>query len=161
LDLGHPVQPKLLEIASQRVDQAALVAVELRESSWILSGLRIVLDDVIDGTVEDHEPCGITRDDLRQNSCRRRYLIIPALVGYQTLKYLLPDALFVFGGNALFPAFLNSRKPMLEGILIAWRSTPTFDAAFAWNACHCLPRTVPDDFRSFYQNDFRLFSAKN
>ena len=64
LDLGHPVQAKLLEIASQGIHQPALVTVELRESSWILPGLRIVLDDVIYGTVEDHEPRGIRSDKL-------------------------------------------------------------------------------------------------
>ena len=30
----------------------------------ILSGLRIVLDDVIDGTVEDHAPRRVTGDTL-------------------------------------------------------------------------------------------------
>ena len=31
---------------------------------WILSRLWVVLDDMIDGTVEGHEPHGITRHDL-------------------------------------------------------------------------------------------------
>jgi hypothetical protein len=51
---------------------------------------------------------------------------------------LLPNALLVLGGDALFPAFLNSGQAVFEGVLIAWRSTPAFDAAFAWNACHSI-----------------------
>jgi hypothetical protein len=40
------VQAELLEIPGQRVHEAALVSIELAQPSWILSGLRIVLDDV-------------------------------------------------------------------------------------------------------------------
>ena len=43
---------------------AALVAIELAKPSWVLPGFRIVLDDVIYGTVEDHEPGGITGYNL-------------------------------------------------------------------------------------------------
>src|SRR5215831_7854693 len=74
-----------LEIARQRVHQTPLIAVELAQPPWILPGLRIVLDDVIDGTVEDHEPRGIRGDNLSQNPRGRRYLLIPALVGYQAV----------------------------------------------------------------------------
>jgi hypothetical protein len=49
---------------------------------------------------------------------------------------LLLNALLVLGGDALFPAFLNSGQAVFEGVLIAWRSTPAFKSAFAWNACH-------------------------
>src|SRR5262245_48328741 len=45
--------------------------------------------------------------------------------------------------------------------MLSGRSASTFKSAFAWNACHSLPRAVPDHFRSFYQRDFRLFTAKN
>src|SRR5262247_4766508 len=62
----------------QRVHQAALVAVELREPTWILPGFWIVLDDVIDGAVEYHKPGGVTRDNLRQNPGSGRNLLIPA-----------------------------------------------------------------------------------
>ena len=35
---------------------------------WILSRLRIVLDDVIYGIVEDHEPRGVSGYNLRLES---------------------------------------------------------------------------------------------
>ena len=38
----------------------------------MLSRFWIVLDDVIYGTVEDHEPRGVTGDNLRQNPGSRR-----------------------------------------------------------------------------------------
>jgi hypothetical protein len=66
LHLGHAIQAKFLEIPSQRVHQAPLVSIELRESPWVLLRLRLVLDDVIDGTVEDHKPGGVTRSSSRR-----------------------------------------------------------------------------------------------
>jgi hypothetical protein len=39
-------------------------AVELAQASWVLPGFRIVLDDMIDGIVEGHQPGGITGYDL-------------------------------------------------------------------------------------------------
>ena len=38
---------------------------------------------------------------LRQDSRGRRYLLIPALIGYQAVQNLLPNALLVLGGDAL------------------------------------------------------------
>jgi len=35
----------------------------------------------------------------------------------------------------------------------------TLTAALAWNTCHSY--LEPDDFRLFYQRDFRLFTPKN
>jgi hypothetical protein len=63
---------------------------------------------------------------------------IPALIGYQAVQYLLPDALLVLGGDALLPSFLNGGEP--ECILIPRRSASAFDSTFAWNACHLVPR---------------------
>jgi hypothetical protein len=118
--LGHPVQAELLEIPSQGVHQTALVAVELAQPSWILSRFRIVLDNVIYGTVEDHKPRGVAGYNLRQNPGGCRDLFIPALIGYQAVQNLLPDALLMLRGNALLPAFLNSRQAVLEGVHVAW-----------------------------------------
>ena len=84
----------------------------------MLSRFWIVLDDVIYGTVEDHEPRGVTGDNLRQNPCRRRYLLIPAFVGYQSVQDLLPDALLVLGSDAFLTPFLNGSKLVLESILV-------------------------------------------
>ena len=64
LDLWDSIQAELLEMVGQRIDQAALVAVELAQPSWILPGFRVVLDDVIYGTVEDHEPGRVTGDNF-------------------------------------------------------------------------------------------------
>ena len=58
------VQAKLLEVAGKAIHQAALVAIELAQTSWILPGSRVVLDDVIYGAVEDHKPGGITGYNL-------------------------------------------------------------------------------------------------
>ena len=88
-----------LEIARQRVHQAALIAVELAQPSWILPGLRIVLDDVIYRTVKDHEPGSVTNDNLCQNSGGRRYLLISAFIGYQAVQDLLPDAFLMRVGT--------------------------------------------------------------
>ena len=43
---------------------------------------------------------------------------------------VLPKALFMLGGNLFLAPFLNSRKPVLEGVHVAWRS------AFAFQSCH-------------------------
>src|SRR4029453_11519221 len=74
---------------------------------WVLPGFRIVLDDVIYGTVEDHKPRGITGYNLGQNPRGRRYLLISALVGYQAVENLLPDGLFMLGRDAFVAPFLN------------------------------------------------------
>jgi hypothetical protein len=93
--------------------------IELQESPWVLPGFRIVLDNVIYGTVEDHEPRGVTRYNLGQNPGGRAYLIIPTLVGYQAVQNLLPDALLVLGGNPVLAPRLNCRKPVFEGVHVA------------------------------------------
>jgi hypothetical protein len=54
----------------------------------------------------------------------------PALVGYQTLQNLLPDAFLVLGSGGFLSPFLNGRQPMLEGVHVAWRP------AFAFQSCH-------------------------
>src|SRR5437773_11417678 len=96
----------------------------------MLSRFWIVLDDVIYGTVEDHEPRGVTGDNLCQNSGGRRYLLVPTLVGYQSVQNLLPDVLFVLGGDAFLTTFLNGSKPVLEPILVCrW-------TRFSADACH-------------------------
>jgi hypothetical protein len=86
---------------------------------------------VIDGTVEDHEPRGVAGDNLRQNPGGRRYLLIPAFVGYQSVQNLLPDVLFVLGGDAFLTPFLNGSKPVLESILVCLvdRDFPVNEAA--------------------------------
>jgi hypothetical protein len=75
-------------------------------------------------TVEDHKPRGIAGYNLGQDSRRGRYLMIPALICYQAVQNLLPDALLVLGGDVLLAPFLNGGKPVLEGVHVAWR--PTF-----------------------------------
>jgi hypothetical protein len=50
----------------------------------------------------------------------------PALVRYQALQNLLPDILLVLGGDALLAPLLNRRKPVLEGVHVAWRSAFAF-----------------------------------
>ena len=67
---------------------------------------------MIYGTVEDHKPRGVTGYNLGQNPRGRRYLLIPALVGYQSLQNLLPDALLVLCGDALLAALLDGSKPV-------------------------------------------------
>jgi hypothetical protein len=47
-----------------------------------------------------------------------------------------------------------------EGILIARRSAPAFDTALPGMPAIVF-RIVSDDFRSFYQSNFRLLTAKN
>jgi hypothetical protein len=78
----HPVPAELLEIPSQRVHKAALVAVQLMQTTWVLFHLLVALDNVIDGTVEGHKLRGITGYNLGQNLGGRRDLIITALVLY-------------------------------------------------------------------------------
>jgi hypothetical protein len=73
---------------------------------------------------------------------------------------LLPDIFFVLGDDALLAPLLNSRKPVLECILIAWRTASAFDSTFAWNTCHSYPESG-DDFRLFYQRHVRLFTGQN
>src|SRR5215813_2771181 len=85
---------------------------------------------MVNGTIKSHEPRGITGNNLRQNPGGRRDLLIPTFVGYQAVENLLPDALLVLGGDALLPALLNCRQPMLEGVHVARR------AAFAFQSCH-------------------------
>jgi hypothetical protein len=64
---------------------------------------------MINGAVEGHKPRGITGYELGQNPGGRDYLLLPALVRYQAVQNLLPNALLVLGGDALLQAFLNSR----------------------------------------------------
>src|SRR5262245_58617677 len=45
----------------------------------------------------------------------------------------------MLGRNAFLAALLNRRKPVLEGVHVARRSTPAFDSAFSWNACNSYP----------------------
>jgi hypothetical protein len=49
-----------------------------------------------------------------------------------SLQNLLPDVLMLSRDGFLAP-LLNSRKPMLEGVHVAWR------AAFAFQSCHARP----------------------
>jgi hypothetical protein len=70
----------------------------------------------------------------------RRYLLIPALVGYQAVQDLLPDILLVIGLDALLAPLLNRRKPVLEGVHIAW------SAAFTLQSCHSFRPTCRDSF---------------
>jgi hypothetical protein len=119
---AHSIQPKLLKVAGKRVHKTALVAIQLMESWRILSNLLVTLDNVIYGTVEDHKPRGIAGYNLGQDSRRGRYLLIPALIGYQSIQNLLPDALLVLGGNPFRSPLLNSRKAVLEGVHVAWRT---------------------------------------
>ena len=42
----------------------------------------------------------------------------------------------VLGGDAFLAPFLNSRKPVLEGVHVAWRS------AFAFQSCHFVSSQV-------------------
>jgi hypothetical protein len=72
---------------------------------------------VIYGTVEDHEPCGIAGYNLGQNPGRRRYLLIPALVRYQSLQNLLPDGIFMFGRDAFLSPFLKGGSCLPEPLL--------------------------------------------
>ena len=51
----------------------------------------------------------------------RRYLVIPAFVGYQAVQNLLPDGLFMLGGDAFVASFLNGRQPVLEGFVLPGR----------------------------------------
>jgi len=88
-----------LEIARQRVHQAALIAVELAQPSWILPGLRIVLDDVIDGTVETISHAASEAITSARILSGYRYLISPALVGHQAVEDLLPDAFLMRVGT--------------------------------------------------------------
>ena len=57
----------------------------------------------------------------------------------------------MLGGDALLPTFLNSGQAVFEGVLIAWRSTPAFDTAFAWNACH----SYPESYRMIFVHSIR------
>jgi hypothetical protein len=63
------------------------------------------------------------------------------------------------GRDIFLAPLLNSGKPMLEGVHVAWRSTSAFDSTFAWNACHSYLNRV--DFRLFYQRHVRLFTGQN
>jgi hypothetical protein len=83
---------------------------------------------VIDGTVEDHQPGGVTGDDFGEDPGGRRYLLISAFVRYQTLKNLLPDVLLMLGGNPFLAALLNRGKAVFEGIHVAWRSALAFQS---------------------------------
>jgi len=71
------------------------------------------------------KPRGVTGDNLGENPGGRRYLLMTALVGYQSVQNLLPDGLFVLGG-ALLAALLNRSQSVLEGIHVAWRSAFAF-----------------------------------
>jgi len=80
---------------------------------------------VIDGPAKDHEPCGITRDDLRQNSCRRRYLI-SAFVGLDALRGFLILVAFLFDRRAyslpgLYRCHAVSRWELIKGRLTSVR----------------------------------------
>src|SRR4029453_10683762 len=55
----NSVQAKFLEVAGKRVHEASLVTVQLMQASWVLSHLLVALDDMVNRTVEDHEPCRI------------------------------------------------------------------------------------------------------
>jgi len=59
LHRGGSVQSELLELPGQRVDQAALVIVQLVQTTRILSHLLVTLDDVVNGTVEHDQSRGI------------------------------------------------------------------------------------------------------
>jgi len=53
---GHPVQTELFGDSQSASSPAPACSHRVGLDLWVLSGLRIVLDDVIDGTVKDHEP---------------------------------------------------------------------------------------------------------
>lgn len=73
------------------------------------------------------------------------YLLVSALVGYQSLQNLLPDAFLVLGGDTLFASFLNRGKPVREGVHVAWR------AAFAFNpAISFLPKWQDSFFHRYF-----------
>jgi hypothetical protein len=63
------------------------------KTTRVLSHFLVALDDVVYGTVED-----------------RRYLLLPALVGYQSVQNLLPDGLFVVRREAFFSPLLKWRQ---------------------------------------------------
>jgi hypothetical protein len=54
-----------------------------------------------------------------------RYLLVSALIGYQSIQNLLPDILLVLGRDAFLSPLLNGRQPMLEGVHVAWRAAFT------------------------------------
>ena len=59
-----------------------------------------------------------------------------ASLAITSARIRVPDVLLRLGRDAILTALLNSCKPVLEGVHVAWRSTSPFDSAFAWNACH-------------------------
>ena len=63
--LWDSIQPELLKVAGKASSPGRACSHRAGLASWVLPGFRIVLDDVIYGTVEDHKPRGITGDNLR------------------------------------------------------------------------------------------------
>jgi hypothetical protein len=52
-----------------------------------------------------------------------------SLVGYQAIQNLLPDILLVLSRDAFLAPPLNSRKPVLEGVHVAWGSALAFHSS--------------------------------
>src|SRR5215472_10965232 len=77
----------------------------------------------------------------------------PPFVGNQTVQDLLPDTLLVLGNGASLAPFLNGRKPVLEGVHIAWRP------AFAFQSCHFVLSQV-SRFISLYRSHYSKVMAQ-
>src|SRR5262249_19789087 len=59
----------------------------------------------------------------------------PPFVGNQTVQDLLPDTLLVLGNGASLAPFLNSHKPVLQGVHVARRSAFPFTPAMRLPSC--------------------------
>ena len=150
-DSWHSVQAELLEVPSKRIHEPALVAVELRESPGILSHPLVVGYDAVYSPIENHQPCGIAGDDLREYPCGSAYLILSAFVGDEAIEYLLPDALIRRSQGTGILSFFDGGEAVPECILITWRSASAFDSAFACNACH----SYPEPYRMIFVHSIR------
>jgi hypothetical protein len=150
LDTVQPLET-LPELPIVRIHQAALVAIELRESPWVLSHLLVVGYDTVYSPIENHQPGSIAGDDLREYPCGSAYLILSTFVGDEAIEYLPPDALIRRSQEAGVLSFLDGGEAVPECILIARRSASAFHSAFAWNAC----QSYPESYRMIFVHSIR------
>ena len=80
-----PVQAEFLKVPGKAVHQAALVAIELAEPSWILLAFGLFWHNAVYSAIENHKPRGIAGYDLGQNPGGGRYLLLSAFIGDQAV----------------------------------------------------------------------------